>query len=782
MANRYWVGGTAAWDGTAGTKWAELSGGAGGFAIPTSADDVFFDAASGAVTCTISTGNTGAKSITCTGFTGTLAGTAALSVSGSVTLAAGMTRTYTGTLSIIATGTITSAGITFGPITVNGSGITVTLGDAVTSSSTTTLTQGTLSLNGFTLTTSTFSSNNSNTRAITFGTANIALTGSGTIISAANAANLSTSGTGGFTRNQATTATITFGTSGANGVNIAITAGSAALTITATSYIKRLDFTGSTCAVTGEAEVVDTITLASGGTYTGFSVTLSDSQTLTSFGKTLSNVTFGSAFSGNSTLTLADALTVSGTFTLFGGLFGSNVLDLNGFTLSTGVFSSSSAFARAIAFGTGGNIALTSTTAGATVLDLPTLGALTLTGTGGFTRVQNATATINVGNSSAGLPANAPNFTVTSGASALTITSTGSLGAFTLTGSTCSVTGAATINGALTLASGGVYAAFSPTLAATQTFNSLGKTLSNFGVSGAGIVVTLGDALSTAIAGATTLTQGTLDLNGFTLSTGAFSSSNTNTRAIAFGTGNIALISTTAATTVLSMATATGFTTTGTGGFTRNQAATATVSFGNTAGGSASNAPNLTVNAGASTLTVSNNSWFRSVDFTGSTCSVSTANINVAGSLTFATGGTYTLTSATCRGTGTLTSNGKTFTDLSVNGSGITVTCADAITLTATLTLTEGTLKLKDGVTSTVGSLVTTGAVLKYLESTTPGAQATIFDSAGTNTVTYLSIKDSNATGAAGFIATGPTNIDAGNNTNWIFGGAGGGNMFLMFM
>jgi len=113
MANRYWVGGTAAWDGTAGTKWALTSGGAGGQAVPTSADDVFFDANSGANTVTISTGNTGAKSITCTGFTGTLAGTAAITVSGSITLVAGMTFSYTGTVTIAATATITSAGKTF---------------------------------------------------------------------------------------------------------------------------------------------------------------------------------------------------------------------------------------------------------------------------------------------------------------------------------------------------------------------------------------------------------------------------------------------------------------------------------------------------------------------------------------------------------------------------------------------------------------------------------------------------------------------------------------------
>ena len=52
MASRYWVGGTANWDNTAGTKWSDVSGGAGGFSAPTSADDVFFDANSGTNTIT----------------------------------------------------------------------------------------------------------------------------------------------------------------------------------------------------------------------------------------------------------------------------------------------------------------------------------------------------------------------------------------------------------------------------------------------------------------------------------------------------------------------------------------------------------------------------------------------------------------------------------------------------------------------------------------------------------------------------------------------------------
>jgi len=125
MAARYWVGGTANWDTTAGTKWALTSGGAGGQAIPTSADDVFFDAASGAVTVSVSaaascltlnfTGYTGTFTIN-NGITTTVFGTA-------ITLASGMTydQTTTGILSTRgnqAAITITFAGITIPNLTI----------------------------------------------------------------------------------------------------------------------------------------------------------------------------------------------------------------------------------------------------------------------------------------------------------------------------------------------------------------------------------------------------------------------------------------------------------------------------------------------------------------------------------------------------------------------------------------------------------------------------------------------------------------------------------------
>ena len=365
MANRYWVGGTAAWDATAGTKWALTSGAAGGQAIPTSADDVFFDAASGANTVTISTGNTGAKSITCTGFTGTLAGTAAISVAGSITLVSGMTYSYTGTLTITATSTITSAGKTFGAITVNAAAATITLADALTLSATSafTLTAGTLALANFTLTTGTFSSTNSNVRAISFGSGNIALastTAGATVLSMGIASNFTWTGTGGFTRNMAATATVLFGTIGGSTTaapNLTVNAGASALTITSGSYFKNVDFTGSTSTVTASGlNMGGNLTLATGGTYTAVVPTFLESGTVTSNLKSIGNTTVSG---GGITVTLADAMTLStiNSFTLTQG-----TINLAGFTLSTGVFSSSTTTTRAIAFGSTGKIQLTGAT------------------------------------------------------------------------------------------------------------------------------------------------------------------------------------------------------------------------------------------------------------------------------------------------------------------------------------------------------------------------------------------------------------------------------------
>lgn len=191
MANRYWVGGTASWDGTAGTKWALTSGGAGGQAVPTTSDDVFFDANSGANTVTIATGNTGCKSLTCTGFTGTLTGTADFIIAGGFTLSTGMTCSHTGRWSIQGSGTLTSAGKTLPMLLINANGVTVNQGDAFTFTSTPSISMGCITLAAGTYNTNnyniTFSptnasggginvSNSTNTRAINLGSSTINIT------------------------------------------------------------------------------------------------------------------------------------------------------------------------------------------------------------------------------------------------------------------------------------------------------------------------------------------------------------------------------------------------------------------------------------------------------------------------------------------------------------------------------------------------------------------------------------------------------------------------------
>jgi len=748
-----------------------------GGATSTNAPNLTVNAGASALTIT---SNSYFNNLVFTGSTSTVTSTQA-NIAGDLTLATG--GTYTALNPIYRdTGTLTSNGKTIGSFGINGSGITVTLGDALTVFGSSVLTQGTLNLGGFTLSTSVFSSTNTNTRAITFGSANIALTSTtpaATVLNIADATNFTYTGTGGFTRVQSATASIQCayiaGSIITNLPNFTVTSGASDLTITGTSQFKAFTLTGSTCSVIGNALFYGTLTVASGGTYTSFSPVLLTTQSFTSFGKTFySFQVIGSGI----TVTLSDALTVDtvGAFTLTSG-----TLNLNGFTLSAGIFSSDNSNTRAITFGSA-NIALTSTSAGTAVLSMGTLNNFTYTGTGGFTRVQGATATLDYGSNGGASSTNAVNMTVTSGASALTVSGSSHFKAFTLTGSTCTVVGTATIYSSLVFASGGTYTGLSVIFAATQTFSSLGKTIEDCTVSGTGITVTLGSALTLGTSRIFTLTEGTINLNGFTLSTGSFSSNNSNTRAITFGSANIALTNTVAATTVLNMATATGFTYTGTGGFTRNMAATATVVFGTT-GGSTTNAPNINFNAGASALTITANSWFNNLIFNSTSSSTVTASaVNITGDLTLDSGGTYTAVVPTYRDTGTLTNSGKTLSALTVNGSGITVTCADALTTTGALTLTNGTLKLKNGVTSTVGSLVTTGTTLKYLESASAGTQATISDTTGTNTVTYLSIKDSNATGGAVFDATSATNVNAGNNTGWAGFVSGGGNFLMFFM
>ena len=313
----------------------------------------------------------------------------------------------------------------------------------------------------------------------------------------------------------------------------------------------------------------------------------------------------------------------------------------------------------------------------------------------------------------------------------------------------------------------------------TKTINTAAVVFDNpFTFDGVGGTFQLASALTSGTSRTCTLTNGTLDLNNYTLSTGLFSSTNSNTRVLVFGTGKIVLTGNTA--TVWTNAIGTGFTYTGTSRIEAfGPATTGTRTFNPSTAATSTEATALSfyITGGSDTVTfTATNRRVYNMDFTGFTGTFTNSTQTVHGSYTIASGMTVgsgtnvtTFASSTSQ---TITSNGQTLgfpiTFNNING---TWTCTDALNIdTNTLTITGGTLKLKAGATSTVGSLATTGTNMKYLQSSTAGTQATISAASGNINVSYLTIQDSNATGGATFNAfLTNQNINGGNNTGWDF-------------
>lgn len=193
MASRYWVGGTAAWDGTAGSKWALTSGGAGGQAVPTSADDVFLDGNSGAVTVTVQTAVAVGGSVNCTGFTGTLVQTTNMNIgsatAGDFILGSGMTFTWSAgaiklTTTKVAATSINLAGKTVGNFTINGNGASFVLANDIIASVACAFSGGSVDFNGFNVTCGNLSNGNTLTRSVNMRGGSITITGTGAIFDA----------------------------------------------------------------------------------------------------------------------------------------------------------------------------------------------------------------------------------------------------------------------------------------------------------------------------------------------------------------------------------------------------------------------------------------------------------------------------------------------------------------------------------------------------------------------------------------------------------------------
>ena len=231
-----------------------------------------------------------------------------------------------------------------------------------------------------------------------------------------------------------------------------------------------------------------------------------------------------------------------------------------------------------------------------------------------------------------------------------------------------------------------------------------------------------------------TLSAGTLTLNS-SVTLGVFGSSNSNTRNIEFNTYYITILS-------LSMATATGFTYTGTGGFTTTAATIRTYVFGTT-GGSTTNAPNLSLTgSGTAIQTFTTGSWFKNLSFGTTAFTVPTTALSIVGDLTLSSGGTFTGLTVTMLSTSTITSNGQSLAGLTVNTTG-TATLADALTASGALTLTQGTLACSSyAVTSatfaSTGSL--TRAITGFSTYTITGAGAAAFSNASATGITITGL------------------------------------------
>ena len=417
-------------------------------------------------------------------------------------------------------------------------------------------------------------------------------------------------------------------------------------------------------------------------------------------------------------------------------------------------------------------------------------GATTMTVTGTPQIIcTNSSATARTITPGAVTEANSISFRVTAGTGTFTISSTTAIRNLDFTDGVnpTGYAGAATF-GTMTIygdfkASTGMTCAASAnttTFAATsgtKTINTAGVTFDRpFTFNGVGGTWQLQAALTSGATRQLNLSNGTLDLNGYTATFGNFNSNNSNIRTLAFGsTGKIVLTATTG--NPLSMSTATNFTYTGTSRIEVTASGAGRTITPPATGAVESNALNIYVTTGSDTLTVSGAARFLNFDLTGFAGTLTySSNARYFGDLVFSSGMTLGSIASTgfifakTSGTQTITSAGKTIGNgVTVDAPGATVSLQDALSLTGTLTLTNGTLQLKAGTTSTVGSFATSGTNPKFLTSTTFGSQATISATTGTFAVDYLTVQDNIATGGATWDALAITNVDAGNNTGWLF-------------
>ena len=669
-----------------------------------------------------------------------------------------------------------------------------------------------------------FRSSYTNVRGIDFDVNYILLNTASTATAALNAPiidNFDSTGSGGFGQSVAGSRTLTWGTtSGASATTAApyiMTATTGTIDLGG-SHFKKIDVGSSTSVYpTTSFSLWGDATLSNTASMTAVTITYRGSGGTDTFignGRTIASLTVNAP---GSTLSLNGALTVGTTGGGIGLTLAYGTIQTNDNTLSMQSFTVSAPFeySRTLALGTS-QCPLTSGTAATVIYNAPDASNFNITGTGGFTRSVSATSTIsshssfNISSGFDGLPS----FTFSAGSSATTFTTASQIYSLNFTGGTSSVTGSQIqiYGDTFQLSATGTYTGLNVILRSqgSQNVYGNGKTLGTLQVSGA--------VSGASIVGTTFFLNG-IGCSTFTHSTGgvyidayqavtctSYSSPNTGVRSLQLDLGGGFTIPTNNATVIelngtnltlldtiyfnLSYTGAVGTRTIILTNFTAADTSLVPVSTNVV---DVNDARNIYINPAATDTVAVQGTWKDMTlgDSWAGTISTGTG-LTLYGNLTLgstvntaSTASALTFAPTTGRN---VTTSGRTinfpitFTTTSTNS----LNFQDALTMSSlrALTITNGgILRFFSGTTNTVGSFVTTGTTIKYLQSSTSGSRATISAASGTLAVTYLSIKDSAATGGAIWDATDPTNIDQGNNTGWIFAGGvtATGNMFIIF-
>ena len=828
MATYYWRGGAGTWDATSTTNWSTTSGGLGGAGPPTSTDNVIFDSLSNTIAYVVTVGTTAVcNDVTIAGplsgnVTFSFSATSVIQFYGSWTNAAtGITITPTAGCQIqaraTATGkTVTTNSVSFGTLTWSFSGVGGgwTLGSAFSHSGTLSSTGGDFNTGNFALTTGSLSSTGVITRSITLGSSAVTCAAS-TPVNIANATGLTfNAGTSTITCNVASP---TFNGSGLTYYNVSFTSNgaNASTIINGNNTFNNLSQTspagGRRTITLGANQIIaGTLTLGVANAYNqriqvvsggaGNPVTLTVATIAT-----LSDVDFRD-------ITAAGA---SGTWSgtrLGNGLGNSNITFAAGKTVYWNLVAGGNWSATAWATSSGGtpataNFPLAQDTAiidntGLTTGNTITMESSWWVGTFNCTRTNAWNYVVTAGPTIYG-DFTIPSVTTVSGTATLffqgqgltqTLTTNGVsfAGGFTVT----SVGGTVVLNGAWTSAASAPVALNNGTLnlnnytLTTGTFSSTNANARTIAFGTGKIVLTGLNTTSWSTQTATNLTlTGTprVELAGSGTSTSFTASCSgtalTTTGSPALAIGNLIISATGVSLGNIASGSGNAWVVTIGGTYASQTMVGAQVRIidAGFTGGTETNSLNFYVTAGVDTISILNQRKYGTVDFTGFAGYVNSDNwvFTIYGNLVLNSSIIgFTTTSSfqgpfvfgSTSGTKTITTAGNTYpVGITFNGIGGTWSCSDALTVTGALTMTNGTLQLAAGTTSTVGSFVTSGTTLKYLQSTTPGTQATISDASGTDTATYTVITDSAATGGATWTATSPTNIDAGNNTGWTF-------------